>query len=270
MAFRSRGLVSCPSPSLFAKYYRLLENDGLEQHATYLLHELDEVHYRQHHRPRENERGEQQIPCGSGVSFVADMPSLNGSPGEKSLEVALTLFDNTVRSGEAMLECHRCAHRPEHLTILALIVERLLTLGELLLTLSPTVRISENSSGSKPDYSTTGRGRKVSGTNIETGVASILDNASSQHGTSTPPREAHGFDEFVNSPVEGHLGEWTRTEDCVGVQLCGLGKFLVRLKDTAELAWCDSVSSRAVATEKALAYLMEKYKYTPVSYAECD
>lgn len=97
--------------------------------------------------------------CLTTAVFLLDELEDSGDPGlheeRKQLDFHLSSFREILSQCESMLQCHRCRHRPENMTVLNLVLERQTSLSDGIVNAYLTLTSSEAAAAAAAGDSTT-------------------------------------------------------------------------------------------------------------------
>ncbi|KAK3371014.1 hypothetical protein B0T24DRAFT_304516 [Lasiosphaeria ovina] len=183
--------------------------------------------------------------CLQQVVFLID--ELESAQGESAtqLDAGLAAHKKALRHGEAMVRCGHCTTRPENMTILTFLTDRLMGLCERIVA-SYREPVSSESRGGSP--LTSGAAAMASST---TRAKTATPAATDGQGAMMPLGVYFG-DYEIDCP-----GEWQAlVRNLIVLQLRALGALMGRVKEVSELMPCDTAWRKVVGAETRLSALL--------------
>ncbi|KAL2262572.1 hypothetical protein VTK26DRAFT_902 [Humicola hyalothermophila] len=177
------------------------------------------------------------------VFYIDELDSIQGVPAAQ-LDAGLASHREAVRHGETMIACGYCASRPENMSILTFLTERLANLCERIvggyfeLTSSPT----SSSSSASTSASAAGSDRRLHPAAGSSGV-------------------------FFGDYEVDSASEWELlVRNLIVLQLRQLSALVARVKEVSGMLRCDTPWRKAACTEKRVAKLLDKLNSVPAAW----
>lgn len=174
--------------------------------------------------------------CLQRVVFLIDELETAQDTAAARLDAGLASHREALRHGEAMLLCGHCTARPENMTILTFLTDRLAGLCERIVDgYLERLLLLGGASGA--------------------GAAEDVSNGKKNNNSSSGSRSGVFFGGYeVDSASEWEL----LVGNLIGLQLRALGGLMARVKEVANVIHCDTPWRKAVGTERRIAVLLDR------------
>jgi hypothetical protein len=197
-----------------------------------------------------HEAGSQQVECRclQPVVFLIDELEVGRSTvAAQGLDAGLASHKEALRYGQALLDCQRCRARPEHMTILKFLADKLVGLSEQIV--AEYARYLLGATGNAEELATTGVRASTSGANHLSFVRRDSSSGTCSVGRPPPPP----WPAVLGSYEVDSAREWdTVIGSLIGLQLEALHSLVESMKAVSRAMRWDAMLARTTATQRRI------------------